>query len=77
MFPSKKITATAEANNPVVVRSSGEFDALFGRKMMGLSLDKAWVPHHTGRQQLKGAVALGPWESWENHGKTHGKTRKS
>lgn len=42
------------ANNPVVVRSSAEFDALFGRQMMGLSLDKAWVAHHLGRQQLKG-----------------------
>eukprot|EP00435_Cladocopium_sp_Y103_P028909 s633_g7.t1 len=42
------------ANNPVVVRSSPEFDALFGRHMMGLSLDKAWVAHHLGRQQLKG-----------------------
>lgn len=48
------------ANNPVVVRSSGEFDALFGRKMMGLSLDKAWVPHHTGRQQLKGIFCHEP-----------------
>ena len=44
-----------KANNPVVVRSSAEFDALFGRQMMGLSLDKAWVAHHLGRQQLKGA----------------------
>lgn len=42
------------ANNPLVVRSSAEFDALFGRQMMGLSLDKAWVAHHLGRQQLKG-----------------------
>jgi len=52
---NRRFLGRFKANNPVVDRSSAEFDALFGRQMMGLSLDKAWVAHHLGRQQLKGA----------------------
>lgn len=42
------------ANNTVVVKSSAKLDELFGKPMLGVSLDKSWVVHHAGRQKLKG-----------------------
>jgi len=42
------------ANNTVVVKSSAKLDELFGKPMLGASLDKSWVVHHAGRQKLKG-----------------------
>ena len=33
---------------------SMSIDRLFGKPMLGVSLDKSWVVHHAGRQKLKG-----------------------
>ena len=36
---------------------------LFGKPMLGASLDKSWVVHHAGRQKLKGRCSFSKFQN--------------